>query len=70
MRIIGSVRFYRLYYLDGFNGHIVRVREFDADSDEAAIAYGDEVRSLSPMELWDGDRKIKHWDAFPPMETQ
>jgi len=64
------VGFYRLYYLDGYSGHIMRVREFDAENDQAAIAYGDEVRSLSPMELWDCDRKIKQWDAFPPMERE
>jgi hypothetical protein len=64
------VGYYRLHYLDGFRADTVRVREFEAESDEAAIAYGIDVRSLSPMELWQGDRRVRHWDAFPPTTTQ
>jgi len=64
-----SVGQYRLHYLDGIRGDIVRVREFEAESDEAAIAYGADVRSLTAMELWQGDRKVRHWDEFPPVGT-
>ena len=60
---------YRLHYVDGFRGETVGVREFEAESDEAAVAFGADVRSLTAMELWEGDRKVRHWDAFPPMGT-
>ena len=65
----GFVGHYRLHYLDVVRGDIVRVREFEADSDEAAIAYGDDVRSLTSMELWEGERRVRQWDAFPPTAT-
>jgi hypothetical protein len=55
-----------LHYVDGFGGDVVRVREFEAENDEAALTYGEDVRSLTAMELWEGDRKVRHWDAFPP----
>jgi hypothetical protein len=58
---------YRLQYLSGSSGDLVHVREFEAESDEAAIGYADEVRSLSYMELWEGQRRLKTWDAVPPM---
>ena len=63
------MRCYRLQYVDGSGGHIVRVREFDAEADEVAIAYADEIRSLTAMELWEGDRRVKEWDGFPPMTS-
>ena len=63
-RAVGN---YRLHYLDGIRGDIVSVREFEAEGDEAAFAYGEYVRSLTAMELWEGDRKVMHWDAFPSM---
>ena len=66
--LVWVVGYYRLHYLDGFRGD-VRVREFEAENDEAAIAYGDDVRSLSQMELWQGDRRVRHWDSFPPTAT-
>jgi hypothetical protein len=59
---------YQLRYFDAFGGGIVRAREFQAESDEAAVAYADDARGLAPMELWEGDRRIKQWDAFPPTE--
>jgi hypothetical protein len=69
LRLLWAVGHYRLHYLDGVRGDIVRVRKFEAESDEAAVAYGADVRSLTAMELWEGDRKVTHWDAFPPMGT-
>jgi hypothetical protein len=66
--VFGPVAYYRLYYLDGLSGHVDHFREFEAESDEAAIAYADDTRGLTPMELWSGERKIKDWEAFPPVE--
>jgi hypothetical protein len=62
------VAVYQLRYFDGFSGKVVRAREFQADSDQAAMLYADDVRGLAPMELWEHDRKIKQWGAFPPTE--
>ena len=50
-------------------GETVRVRKFEVESDGTAVAFGADVRSLTAMELWEGDRKVRHWDAFPPMGT-
>jgi hypothetical protein len=66
--VFGPVAYYRLYYLDRLSGHVDHFREFEAESDEAAIAYADDTRGLTPMELWNGERKIKDWEAFPPVE--
>ena len=56
---------YRLQYVDVFSGNVMRARDFEAATEEAAITYAEEARGLASMELWDADRKIKHWDAFP-----
>jgi len=50
------------------SGHFVRAREFKAETDAAAIAYAENARGLARTELWKGDRKIKQWDAFPPLQ--
>ena len=55
--------YYRLYFLDGL-GHIEHFREFEADTDAAAVAQADEWRMLNAMELWTGQRKVKRWDAL------
>lgn len=57
--------YYRLYYMDSQSGHIDHFREFDAPDDDSAVALAEEVRTLSPMELWSGRRKIRRWEAIP-----
>lgn len=57
---------YRLHYLDALEGSTIRVRQLEAESDDAAIAYSEQVRSLTAMELWQADRRIRQWDCFPP----
>jgi len=54
---------YRLYYLDRFTGHIEHRREFFADDDAAAIAIAQGWSSGQPMELWEGEHKLKRWEA-------
>jgi len=54
---------YRLYFMDRFSGHIDNRREFLADSDAEALAIAQRWHDGGPMELWLGDRKLKHWDA-------
>ena len=54
---------YRLYYLDRFTGHIEHRREFFADDHAAAIAIAQGWSSGQPMELWEGEHKLKRWEA-------
>ena len=56
------MRYYRLYFLDGFTGHIDHFREFEAEDDEAAIATAERWREDRAMELWNRDRKLKRWE--------
>jgi hypothetical protein len=56
------MRYYRLYFLDGFTGHIDHFREYEAEDDDAAVKVAERWREDRPMELWNCDRKLKHWD--------
>jgi len=56
---------YRLYFMDGQSGHIVRSLDFGADDDRQAIAKADELKGTWAMELWCGSRKVHHWDPVP-----
>jgi hypothetical protein len=53
--------YYRLYFFDRFSGHIDHFREFEAESDDAAIALADAWSNGRPMELWNLDRRLKRW---------
>ncbi len=57
---------FQLRYLDAYSRKVVLTRDFGAESDEAAITYANAARGLASMELWQGDRKIGFWEAFPP----
>jgi hypothetical protein len=54
---------YRLYFMDRFTGHIEHRREFFADDDAAAVAVAESWGTGQPMELWEGDHKLKRWEA-------
>ncbi len=56
---------YRLYFMDRFSGHIDNRREFVADGDAQALEIAQRWYDGSPMELWSGDRKLKHWEPDP-----
>ena len=56
------MRYYRLYFMDPLSGHIDHFREFEAADDEAALATAEHWRGGHPMELWNRERKLKHWD--------
>lgn len=58
--------YYRLYFFDRFSGHIDHFREFEAESDDAAIARADQWGNGAPMELWNRERRLKRWDAVSP----
>ena len=54
--------YYRLYFLDGFTGHIDHFREFEAEDDHAAMNIAERWREDRAMELWNRDRKLKRWE--------
>ena len=56
------MRYYRLYFMHRFSGHIDHFREFEADDDEAALGVAERWRDDRPMELWNRERKLKRWD--------
>ena len=56
------MHYYRLYFMDGFSGHIDHFREFEAENDEPALTIAEGWRGDRPMELWNRHRKLKHWD--------
>jgi hypothetical protein len=55
--------YYRLYFFDRFSGHIDHFREFEAESDEAAVAFAEDWVDGRPMELWNRDRRLKRWQG-------
>jgi hypothetical protein len=57
--------YYRLYFMDRFNGHIDHFREFEAESDDRAVAIAEQWRNDTAMELWNRHRKLKRWDEAP-----
>ena len=52
--------------MDRFSGHIDHFREFDAEDNSAAIAVAESWAAGQPMELWNCQRKLKHWDEDMP----
>jgi len=55
--------YYRLYFFDRFSGHIDHFREFEAESDDAAVGLADGWVDGRPMELWNRDRRLKKWSS-------
>lgn len=62
------MNYYRLYFMHRFSGHIDHFREFDAENDERAIAVAEGWREDQPMELWNQERKLRHWDGAHPAD--
>ncbi|HVU31435.1 MAG TPA: hypothetical protein VHE36_13645 [Sphingomicrobium sp.] len=58
--------YYRLYYFDRFSGHIDHFREFEAESDSAAIELAERWADGRPMELWNRQRRLQRWDNDRP----
>jgi hypothetical protein len=58
--------YYRLYVLHGPKNEVESFREFSADGDASAIAMAEKERTLNPMELWSGHRKVHRWEASDP----
>ena len=60
------MRYYRLYFMDRFSGHIEHFREFEAETDDDALRIAESWREDRPMELWNRQRKLKRWDKPEP----
>ena len=56
------MRYYRLYFMDRFSGHIDYFREFEAETDDDAMRTAESWREDRPMELWNRQRKLQRWD--------
>ena len=54
---------YRLYFMDRFTGHIEHRREFFADDRASALEIAESWGPGQPMELWEGEHKLKRWEA-------
>ena len=59
-----GMRYYRLYYFDGFSGHIDHFREFEAQDDAAAILLAERWSDGRAMELWNRERRLKQWETL------
>lgn len=57
------MRYYRLYFMDGFDGHIESFRDFEASDDGDAVMIAHAWRKMQPMELWCGPKKIHAFAA-------
>ena len=49
---------YRLYFMDSFNGHIESFQEFEAATDEEAVAVAIDQEGPRALELWNQHRKV------------
>lgn len=58
---------YRLYFLDLHSGHITGADDFHSSDDVEAICLVQQREPSVPMELWQGGRKVRHFDATPAM---
>jgi hypothetical protein len=56
--------YYRLYHLRGAKSEVESFREFEAEDDSSAIAQSETWRSINPMELWSGHRKVRRWESI------
>jgi hypothetical protein len=56
--------YYRLYFMNKFNGHIERFEEFEARDDGEAAALAECKRGALGLELWCSHRKVAQLDAL------
>jgi hypothetical protein len=60
------VAYYRLYFMHPLTGHIERVHEVEAASDDEAIRLIEAEAGREPLELWCGPRKVHRIEAVHP----
>ena len=58
----GTLRQYRLYFLESVDHLISHSHEFEAEDDDRAVRISEAWREGRGAELWCGSRKVKHWD--------
>lgn len=58
--------YYRLYFVEAFNGRIDRFIQFEVDNDAAAIDFAGEWQGPLTLDLCNGARHVKHWDPLAP----
>jgi hypothetical protein len=61
----GSLRQYRLYFLEGIESLISHSHEFEAEYDDRAVRISEAWREGRRAELWCGADKVKAWDHTP-----
>ena len=66
-RGVWRVPYYRLYFMDRYSGHIDHFREFEAETDDAAMDVSETWSDGRPMELWNLGRKLRRWDVEPSL---
>ena len=59
-----SMSYYRLYFMNTFNGHIERFEEFEADEDADGIARGLDQQGPLALELWCQHRKVARFEPL------
>ena len=57
---------FRLFFTDDVTRLVLSSIEFEAADELEALAFAEERRQLSSMELWSKGGLIKRWDSFPP----
>ena len=57
----GTVKQYRLYFVDGSGKVASAPHEFEADADETAVRVAEAWREGRRGELWSGSRRVETW---------
>jgi hypothetical protein len=55
---------FRLFFTDDLTRRIISLIDFDAVDTAEALAFAEERRRVSSMELWAKGGLIKRWDSF------
>ena len=55
--------YYRLYFMNTFNGHIERFEEVESEQDVDAVAHALDQQGPLAMELWCEHRKVARFEA-------
>jgi hypothetical protein len=56
---------YRLYFLNGFSGHIDTVEDLVSADDLGAVGLASKRAGEVPIELWRDGRKLARFEAGP-----
>ena len=59
--------YYRLYFMNARSSHIERYTSFDAADDAEAVRLAEGYHKGDPMELWNGGRRVRRFEALRPV---